>query len=171
MRSKGIPSQRKCFHVWNGQGLNSIQYIFLVGGFGTSPYLKTRLEQHLRQIDSNIQIIKPPDACVSLIFFPFFFFFVRGGFKKSNGLGIKFSQQSVVLGSLYTQLQRLRKEEDPISVRLCRAHFGILAAVPFDPTKHHPGEAYTHPVTKIPLAKDQIIWLIKKVRKEPTFSI
>ena len=61
------------------QGLNSLnQYIFLVGGFGTSPYLKTRLEEHLRQIDPNIQIIKPPDACVYILHVLLSLFFLGG---------------------------------------------------------------------------------------------
>ena len=66
------------------QGLNSLnQYIFLVGGFRTSPYLKNRLKQHLHQIDPNIQIIKPPDACVYILHVILFLGFWAGG---SNNL-------------------------------------------------------------------------------------
>jgi hypothetical protein len=36
------------------------QAIFLVGGFGSSQYLKKRLEQ----ANSDIQVIQPPDAYV-----------------------------------------------------------------------------------------------------------
>jgi hypothetical protein len=74
------------------------------------------------------------------------------------------SQQSVVLGCLFTQLQRLRRDEDPVKVRLCRAHFGVLCSMPYNPAVHMPSERYTEPFTGQELARDQILWLIYKVR-------
>jgi len=45
---------------------SSLQYVFLVGGFGTSPYLKARIEQYISGIERTIQVIKPPDAYAPL---------------------------------------------------------------------------------------------------------
>ncbi|KAA8899502.1 hypothetical protein FN846DRAFT_909576 [Sphaerosporella brunnea] len=110
-----------------------INYVFLVGGFGSSLYLGECLQRSLRNIDPNILVIKPPDA-----------------------------QQSVVLGCLFTQLQRLRRDDDPVKVRLCRAHFGVVCSMPFNPTKHSEHEKYIEPVTGQVLARGQIMWLIHK---------
>lgn len=114
-----------------------INFVFLVGGFGTSPYLKQRLEETIQTIRlgavAPIIVIRPSDA-----------------------------QQSVVLGCLATQLQRIRLEEDPVKIRLARAHYGLLSMRRFDWNIHGEHERYVHPITGEELARDQITWFIAK---------
>lgn len=111
-----------------------INYIFLVGGFGNSPYLKQRLELAVKQVRPSIEIIKPADA-----------------------------QQSVVLGALHTQLQRTKQEQNPVISTLARAHYGVLVMRPFNPLEHYPQERYIDPLTGEEFARHQIMWYIQKV--------
>lgn len=53
-------------------------------------------------------------------------------------------------------------EEDPVKVRLARAHYGLLSMRRFDRNIHTEAERYVHPVTGEVLARDQITWFIAK---------
>lgn len=157
MQPERLPSERKnhpLAHRYAFPLVNTLQFVFLVGGFGTSPYLKARLASVLYQLQPGCEIITPRHAYADNPS-PHLPHAVR--LTQSN------SEQAVVLGCLYTHLQRLRKEEDPVSQRLCRASLGVVALKAFNPATHAPEERYVHPVTGQELALNQIMWLCKKV--------
>ncbi|KAI5782093.1 hypothetical protein DFH27DRAFT_637650 [Peziza echinospora] len=109
-----------------------VSYLFLVGGFGTSPYLRTKLDETLVQLGTGAMIICPRQA-----------------------------EQSVVLGALSYQRQLLLSHHDPISLRRSRAHLGLLISKPFHPALHRPDEMVVNRVTGEVLAKNQVLWILR----------
>lgn len=50
-----------------------------------------------------------------------------------------------------------------INTRLSRWNYGISFNEPFDETKHSPEDKYFCPYGKIDKARNQVMWLVKKV--------
>ncbi|KAI5847104.1 hypothetical protein DFP73DRAFT_544211 [Morchella snyderi] len=114
-------------------GGHRVGAIFLVGGLGSSPYTKQKIEQYAREIDPEIGVYQPPET-----------------------------QQAVVRGAITKQIQTLKALEDPVQSHLCRKNYGLVTMKPFNERKHFAYEKYVDPLTGNVFAKDQIEWLIRK---------
>ncbi|KAF3193958.1 hypothetical protein TWF225_008149 [Orbilia oligospora] len=115
-----------------------IKSIFLVGGLGSSPYLLSRVKEYTAGLAGDIQVFSPINA-----------------------------EYAVIRGAIESHQANLLGYEDQIATKLCPASYGIKANTIWDPVKNNEelDEQYINPLTKKLMAKNQVVWLIKKGEK------
>lgn len=67
-------------------------------------------------------------------------------------------------GAVLSRLQQLYDECSPTTAFIARSSFGIVLDVPYISYKHEYGPNYEHTITGEKMVKDQVEWLVKKVR-------
>jgi len=114
----------------------AIKSIFLVGGLGSSEYLRNRMREYVTRLPGNVEVIKPRDA-----------------------------EFAVIRGAITThQKNLLQTDEDPVTVRICPASYGLRVNQVWNHSKHDPNidASHIHALTGKKMAENQIFWLIKK---------
>ncbi|KAF3934960.1 hypothetical protein ABW19_dt0208840 [Dactylella cylindrospora] len=120
--------------------LTTLQSIFLVGGLGSSRYLHLLVRSYAAGLPGDVNVIKPKDA-----------------------------EFAVIRGAIETHQQTLTGGEDPITVRVCPASYGIRVNEEWSSERHDVNldAQFINPRTKKLMAKNQVNWLIRKVRLPP----
>lgn len=123
------------------KGLN-VKAVLLVGGFGASKYLHHRLEDTKKIKDNGIHVIQNNDAWSSIC-------------RGATMWGLEHSKSAKEAGIPPT-----------VKSRIARYSYGIRMDVPFDPEKHSKHDR-APASSGWDVAKDQMVWLLKKgVRME-----
>ncbi|RPA72011.1 hypothetical protein BJ508DRAFT_335471 [Ascobolus immersus RN42] len=121
-------------HMSNDKPL--VKYIYLVGGLGTSRYLKQAIQERISEIYPDIRVISPHSAHLA-----------------------------VLDGAARVLRQRLNVSiPDPIRTKLLQSSYGILVCVDFNPDIHDKKspKVFKDAISGKRLVRDQISWFIKR---------
>jgi len=109
-----------------------LKNVFLVGGFAESPYLQTSIEECLSILRDKVELRRPDTSLTAV---------VRGaaifGIEKLSNKAIS-------------------------SMSACPRSYGISADIAFSEISHDPEDRIRDSLTKKDVARDQLLWLIKK---------
>jgi len=72
------------------------------------------------------------------------------------------SWTAVVRGGVIFGIEKLNSEKSLATMIPCPRSYGITVSKPFTATDHGQNELVMDPVTRRPMAKDQLMWFIKK---------
>ncbi|KAK4957516.1 hypothetical protein LTR10_005481 [Elasticomyces elasticus] len=118
----------------------SVSYLVLSGGLGSSPYLQKRIRERYEHGAGS-------------------------GFANARNMTILLAsdpQLAVVHGLLIARTQSLKGGPEVLSTRRCPISYGVLCRELYDAVKHQGEDVEQDPYTKKRFAEKQVSWFVKK---------
>ncbi|KAK5129854.1 hypothetical protein LTR08_002762 [Meristemomyces frigidus] len=121
----------------------SVRYLILSGGLGSSPYLQKRLRDRYERGKG-------------------------GDFPNAQNMEVLVAEKpqlAVVYGLVLARIQALKGGNEVIPFRRCPVSYGVLCREPYDAIKHQGEDIEQDPYDKKRWAEKQVSWFVKRGQK------
>jgi len=121
----------------------TISYMILSGGLGSSPYVQKRMKERYERGAGR-------------------------GFVNAQSMSVLVAtepQLAVTHGLVLARSQALKGGPEVLSTRKCPVSYGVVCREAYDPAKHQGADVEQDPLDKKRWAERQVSWFIKQVRQ------